>query len=85
MIISGAVAVAGTVALLSVPTGPCSLTLTAAGTVYIGTSALVSPSIGFPLGSAPVMVQGFEGSRGSQLFATAAGTVTTAWILSTPE
>lgn len=85
MIITGSASVAGTVPLVTVPPGPCSLTLTAAGTAFIGTSGSVSTTNGYPVTSNPVTVPGFDSSRGGTVYATAAGTVTTGWLLSTPE
>ena len=85
MILSGQEPVSGTVAVLSVPAGPCSLTLsTSGGTAYIGTSGSVSTANGFGLAAYPIEINAYEGSRACTVFATVAGgTVVTNWLLST--
>lgn len=77
IVVPAAVAVTNSaVKVASVPPGVCSVTLSNTGsgtnTIYVGTSATVTSSTGFPLpNGATVTVPGFPGSTGVSLYAIA--------------
>lgn len=75
MITPGQVAVSGTVALVTVPPGPSSVVLSAAGTIYVGDSTAVTTANGAAVTSSPVTLAAYPGSSGTTLYATCAGTV----------
>lgn len=71
------------VKLLTVPPGGCSVTISPAGTIYLGAGTAVTTTTGAPI-SAPVTFPGFISSSPTTLYAIAAsGTVPTGLIVST--
>jgi hypothetical protein len=85
---------AGVAPVGQIPPGPCTVVISnttpsggTAGTVYLGTnSATLTATSGFPLPSnTTITVGGYPGSRGTTLYATAAGgtSVAVALLVST--
>lgn len=68
--------------LVTVPPAGCTVTLTPAGTIYVGAGTAVTTSTGAPV-SAPITLAGYASSAPSTLYAVAAtGTVATGVIVS---
>jgi hypothetical protein len=86
-ILTGQLAVAGTVSLLTMPPGGGSLVLaTVSGTAYVGPGSALTTSNGFPVTTAPFAVPTFTDSSATRLYATTgstASTVSVGWLIST--
>ena len=74
----GQAAVSGTVAVFTVPPGPCAVTMyVATGAVYTGTSTALTTSNGMSVPTYPVTFTAFPGSQGAQIYATVGTAATT--------
>jgi hypothetical protein len=80
-------AVSGTVAIFTVPPGPCAVTMYApTGVVYAGTSTALTTANGMSVSTSPVTFTCWPGSTGAQLYGTvgtAATTVNIHYVIST--
>jgi hypothetical protein len=91
MFTGNTLSVSGTVALVLIPPGACSLAVSAtAATVYLGSGSILTVSNGFPLPSSGVPVTlpaAYPTSKGGPLYAfyPGGGTVSVSYWLSTDQ